>query len=81
VTTDRLNPSIRSLQFSSRMTVLRGWLTELTDRWRHRYRDSKESSGVQSSAWSQEDRREDSSARKGSTEFRTQKIQSLVYVL
>jgi hypothetical protein len=31
-----------------------------------------ESSGVQSSAWSQEDRREDSSARKGSTEYRTQ---------
>jgi hypothetical protein len=44
-------------------------------------RKSKKSSGVQSSAWSQEDRSEDSSARKGSTEYRTQKIESLVYVL
>jgi hypothetical protein len=38
------------------------------------YRESKESSGVQSSAWSQEDRSDDSSARKESTEYRTQKI-------
>jgi hypothetical protein len=36
-------------------------------------RESEESPGVQSSAWSQEDRSEDSSARKGSTEYRTQK--------
>jgi hypothetical protein len=71
------NHSIRCSLFSSRRTVLRGWLTELTDRCR----ESKESSGVQSSAWSQEDRSEDSSARKGSTECRTQKIESLVYVL
>jgi hypothetical protein len=44
-------------------------------------RESKKSSGVQSSAWSQEDRGEDSSARKGSTEYQTQKRESLVYVL
>jgi hypothetical protein len=60
---------------------LRGWLTELTDRCRHRYRESKESSWVQSSAWSQEDRSEDLSARKGSNEYRTQKIESLVHIL
>jgi hypothetical protein len=42
---------------------------------------SKENSGIQGSAWCEEDRSEDSSARKGSTEYRTQKIESLVYVL
>jgi hypothetical protein len=37
------------------------WLTELAQ--------SKENSGVESSAWSQEDRSEDLSASKGSMEY------------
>jgi hypothetical protein len=41
VTMDKPNPSIRFRLFSSRNTLLRGWLTEPTDRCRHRYRDSK----------------------------------------
>jgi hypothetical protein len=36
--------------------------------------DNKKSPEVQSSAWSQKDRSDDSSAKKGSTECRTQKI-------
>jgi hypothetical protein len=36
VTTDKFNPSIKCPLFSSRRTVLRRWLTELTDRCRHR---------------------------------------------
>jgi hypothetical protein len=41
MTTDKLNPSIRCPLFSSRRTVSRGWLTELIDRCRHRYRLNK----------------------------------------
>jgi hypothetical protein len=37
------NPSIRCSLFSSRKTVLRGWLTELTDRYRDRVRRVPES--------------------------------------
>jgi hypothetical protein len=38
MTTDKLNPSVRCSLFSSRKTILRGWLTELAERekWGHR---------------------------------------------
>jgi hypothetical protein len=39
MTTDKLNPLIRCSLLSWRRTLLRGWLTVLTDGCRHRYRD------------------------------------------
>jgi hypothetical protein len=74
---DKLNLSIRCSLFNQRRTVLRGWLTELTDRCRHR--DSKESFGE----FSMEPRRQKCRfvCQEGSTEYLTPKIESLVYVL
>jgi hypothetical protein len=42
MTVDKLNPLIRCRVFSSQRTVLRGWLTEVTQRWRHRYKEKSD---------------------------------------